>query len=178
MSRAFVKDDADSERVIVPQRAPLPDGVPNLVTPRGLALLEAEREERSAERDALLGDPEAPDRARRLTVLRESLDDLEARIASARVVRPPGPSSDVAGLGATVTVLVEDGQRSRFTIVGVDEADPLEGLVAFTAPLASAVLERRPGDEVRATLAGHARSVRVEDVRYDAGEPGDGVDAG
>lgn len=178
MSRAFVKDDADSERVIVPQRAPLPEGVPNLVTPRGMALLETERDERGAERDALLADPEAPDRARRLTVLRESLDDLEERIASARVVRPPEPSSDVAGLGATVTVLVGDGERSRFTIVGVDEADPLEGQVAFTAPLASAVLERRPGDEVRATLGGRPRSVRVEDVRYAVADANDEVDAG
>jgi transcription elongation factor GreB len=176
MSRAFVKDDADSERVIVPQRAPLPEGVPNLVTPRGLALLVAERAERIAERDALFTDPDAPDRARRLTVSRERLDDLEERIASARVVRPPVPSGDVAGVGATVTVLVEDGERSRFTIVGVDEADPLEGLVAFTAPLASAVLERRAGDEVRATLGGHLRSVRVEDVRYAATQPGDEVD--
>lgn len=178
MSRAFVKDDADSERVIVPQRAPLPEGAPNLVTPRGLALLEAERNDRSAERDALLGDPDAPDRARRLTVLRESLDDLEERLASARVVPPPEPPRDVAGVGATVTVLVEDGERSRFTIVGVDEADPLEGLVAFTAPLASAVLERRPGDEVRATLGGRPRSVRVEDVRYAAAESGEAVDPG
>ena len=43
MSRAFVRDDADQERVLVPQRAPLPAGVPNLVTPSGLEALQIGR---------------------------------------------------------------------------------------------------------------------------------------
>jgi len=39
MSKAFTKDDDSPEPVLIPPRAPLPDGVPNYVTPRGLALL-------------------------------------------------------------------------------------------------------------------------------------------
>ncbi len=166
MSRAFVRDDADQERVLVPQRAPLPDGVPNLVTPDGLELLRHERDERLREREALTGDPDATDRARRLTVLREVLGQLDERLASARVVVPPSGDEDVATLGATVTVRYGDGQTSSFRIVGVDEADPLEGLVAFTAPIAAAVLDRHVGDEVHAIVAGKDRSGTLAAVRY------------
>lgn len=166
MSRAFVRDDADQERVLLPQRAPLPDGVPNLVTPAGLELLRRERDERTREREALASDAGASDRARRLTVLREVLGQLDDRLASARVVVPAEGDEDVATLGATVTVRFGDGQTSSFRIVGVDEADPLEGLVAFTAPMAAAVLDRRVGDEVHACVAGRERSGTLEDVRF------------
>ncbi len=166
MSRAFVRDDADQERVLVPQRAPLPDGVPNLVTPTGLEALRREREERVHERETLTADAGATDRARRLTVLREVLEQLDERLASARIVAPAESGQDVATLGATVTVRFDDDETSAFRIVGVDEADPLEGLVAFTAPIAAAVLDRRVGDRVRARVAGHDRNGTLDAVRF------------
>lgn len=135
MSRAFVRDDADQERVLVPQRAPLPAGVSNLVTPAGFVALKRERDDR--EREALTSDADATDRARRLTVVREVLDQLDDRLASARVVVPAEKGEDVATQGATVVVRFDDGETTAFRIVGVDEADPLEGLVAFTAPIAA-----------------------------------------
>ncbi len=166
MSRAFVRDDADQERVLVPQRAPLPAGVPNLVTPSGLGALQRERDERVREREALTADADASDRTRRLTVVREVLEQLDDRLASARVVAPAEKGQDVATLGATVTVRFDDGETSTFRIVGVDEADPLEGLVAFTAPMAAAVADRRVGDEIRARVAGHDRTGTLDAVRF------------
>ena len=166
MSRAFVRDDADQERVLVPQRAPLPAGVPNLVTPSGLGALQRERDERVREREALTADADASDRTRRLTVVREVLEQLDDRLASARVVVPAEKGQDVATLGATVTVRFDDGETSTFRIVGVDEADPLEGLVAFTAPMAAAVADRRVGDEIRARVAGHDRTGTLDAVRF------------
>lgn len=166
MSRAFVRDDADQERVLVPQRAPLPDGLPNLVTPTGLEALRRERDDRVREREELTADPGATDRARRLTVLREVLEQLDDRLASARVVRAAEKGADVATLGATVTVRFDDDETSTFRIVGVDEADPLEGLVAFTAPIAAAVLDRRVGDPVRTRVAGQDRSGTLDAVRF------------
>jgi len=166
VSRAFVRDDADQERVLVPQRAPLPAGVPNLVTPSGLEALQRERDERVRERQALTADADASDRTRRLTVVREVLEQLDDRLASARVVAPAEKGQDVATLGATVTVRFDDGETSTFRIVGVDEADPLEGLVAFTAPMAAAVADRRVGDEIRARVAGHDRTGTLDAVRF------------
>ena len=45
MSRGFVKEDDQEDVPIVPQRAFLPDGVPNFVTPAGLEQLLAEKQD-------------------------------------------------------------------------------------------------------------------------------------
>lgn len=167
MSRAFLKDDADLEGVIVPRRAPLPDGTPNLVTPSGLARLEREHAELTAERDAVTADPDAPDRSRRLAGLSAALDELEGRLASARVVPPPEAPDGRVALGATVTIrYADDGDGATFRIVGVDEADPDAERVAFTAPLADAVLERRVGDEVRVSIGGTPRRLEIVACAY------------
>lgn len=162
MSRAFVKEDADTEQVIVPARPPLPEGVPNRVTPRGLALLEGELAELSAERDRLQGDDKG---ARQLAAVRGRIEALQDRLASARLVEPgKGIPSEVV-FGATVTVRTLRGafagEQSRFTIVGVDEADPDDDLVAFTSPIARALLGRTVGE--RATLKA-GRGVRELEV--------------
>ena len=44
MSRGFVKGDDQEEVPMVPQRAYLPDGVPNFVTRNGMEQLLAEKE--------------------------------------------------------------------------------------------------------------------------------------
>ena len=110
MSRAFVKDEAPEAPLVVPPRAPLPDGVPNYVTPDGLAALRAERAALEAERarlDALPQDDDARRRERRQVAAR--LADLLARIASARLVDPARQTPGVVRFGATVTVQPDDG---------------------------------------------------------------------
>lgn len=170
MSRAFLKDDAGHERVMVPQRAPLPDGVPNLVTPGGLAALEAEREALLAERAALQeGAADDAQAASAIAVLHERLADLQERIGSARVVPPPEDGSDEVQLGARVSLTPlpgSSGTAMQVRIVGVDEAEPLEGTVAFTAPLAAALLGRRRGDAVELEAGGTTRRWTIAEVRY------------
>lgn len=167
MSRAFIKDDADNERVIVPQRALLPGGTPNLVTPRGLALLERERETLEDVLRQLQGDAdESPERTRQLTVLRERLDDLEGRLASARVVEAPPDAAGEVVFGADVTARSDGGEDLRFRIVGVDEADPLEGLVAFVAPTAAAVLGRTVGERVSIDGGSGRKELEIVAVTY------------
>lgn len=179
MSRAFVKDDAPNERLIVPERAPLPEGTPNLVTPRGLELLRAEREALRAEHARLQeGDGVEGERVQRLAVNRARLDDLEERLASARLVAPPDPAPDEVRFGATVVVRAVGGPRageeSRLTIVGVDEADPDEDRVAFVAPIARALLGLEPGQEARLRVGKRERVLEVVAVAYgdDAGRSG------
>lgn len=181
MSRAFVKDDADHEQVVVPHRAPLPAGMPNLVTPAGLAELKREHAQLLSERSALQSArANAPETLRRLTALVEELDALEERLASAEVVPTPPAGTREVRLGATVTVrdlgpagrgAPPGGGLERFTIVGVDQADPLEGRVAFPAPAAQALLGRSVGDEVRVEAGDTVRHLRIEAVAYQqAGE--------
>jgi transcription elongation GreA/GreB family factor len=68
-----------------------------------------------------------------------------ARLASAEVAEPD-PQSDRVVFGTAVTVLREDETVAMFRIVGEDEADPSTGRIAWTAPVAQALLGSRPGD--------------------------------
>jgi transcription elongation factor GreB len=53
-------------------------------------------------------------------------------------------------------------------LVGVDEANPAAGLIAFVAPLARALLGRRVGDVVTVRAPGGGEEVEVVALAYDA----------
>lgn len=137
MSRAFTKEDS-WEEPIVPPRPPLPDGVPNYVTPRGLALLREEQRCLESERARLEGSADDAARKDRI-VLARRLAELAGRIATAEVIDPARQPKDSVRFGARVTLQGPNGRR-ELKIVGVDESDPDAGLVAFTAPIAKAIL--------------------------------------
>jgi transcription elongation factor GreB len=145
MSRAFVKEDAETA-LLVPRRAPLPAFARNYVTRRGLALLHAELErllaELSAEERSGAGGPAAS------VALRARIQELEGRVASAEPIDPAPGEVDVVRFGLVVTVRSMDGAERTYRIVGVDEANAAEGLIAFVAPMARALLGKRAGEEV------------------------------
>ena len=161
MSRAFVRDDAPEAPLFIPPRAPLPPGATNVVTPRGLALLRAEKAALEAERARLDGD-ERDDAKRERAVLVGRLGELSVRLASARVVDPQRQPHDEVRFGATVTLRTrtgaQPGEERRITVVGVDEADAASGRVAFTAPIARAITGKRVGE------TGALRTARGEEV--------------
>ncbi len=150
VSKAFTRDDAADTQVIVPARAPLPPGVKNYVTPRGLALLHKELAERHAERarleQASAAAGSTAERALGLAVAGARLAELEARVASAVLVEPSAQPRDEVRFGALVTVRNEAGVERAYRLVGVDEADGAHGLVAFVSPLAQALLGRKVGE--------------------------------
>lgn len=135
MSVAF-RRDSDEEHLEPKFELPLPPG-PNLVTARGLALIEARVAELEAAAAAATPDQEP--------ALRRDLRYWHARQATAQLAPPP--SGDVVALGTIVTI-AQDGKTRRLEIVGHDESDPAAGRIAFTAPLAQALIGSEPGEEV------------------------------
>lgn len=172
MSRAFLKDDAVQDAVLIPPRAPLPVGTPNFVTAEGLARLQAEREALEAERSRVLS-KKAPeqDRTRSLNEITGRMRLLDDRIASARVVRPPDQPPDEIRFSARVRVRTVKGPRQglvrNFRLVGVDEADPSAGLVAFTAPIARALTGLHVGDSAPFRTPAGEEILLVEEISYD-----------
>lgn len=151
MSKAFTKDDRPDEPVVVRHRPRLPNGVPNYVTPRGLRAL----------RDQLAAlEPGGSATAQR--------SELEKRIASAVEAPPPANRGEVR-VGARVQVRGQDGQTRQLEIVGVHEADPAAGLIAFVAPLARALLGRRAGDLVTVRTPRGGEELEVVAIDYHAG---------
>ena len=151
MSKAFTKDDAAPEPPVSRRRAPIPAGVPNYVTARGLRALRDEL----TEMDAMTSRPEGF-AARRA--------ELEERIAGATVVSAPQDRDEVR-FGALVEI-ESAGDRREIQIVGIDEAEPGLGLVAFTAPLARALLGRGVADIVRVRTPGGDEELQITSIRY------------
>jgi transcription elongation factor GreB len=163
VSKAFTKEDSATDEVLVPARAPLPDGVPNYVTPRGLEQLRAERQALEVARSALRDAADAADGAvaARLSALSARLFEVERRIASAQCVEPQPGGSAVVRFGSVVTLLDDAGREQRYQLVGVDEAEPSGGKIAFLSPLAKVLLGAQVGDSVRLEKPGGVRQFEV-----------------
>jgi transcription elongation GreA/GreB family factor len=152
MSRAFVKeDDAGTplpDRPLSPHR--------NLVTRRGLQLIEGEiaRHQQDLARARADADREAAGRASR------ELRYWSARRASAEVAEPE-PDAATVVFGTAVTLLRDDDTELVLRIVGEDEADPAAGRIAWTTPVARAILGSRPGD-VRELPTGAVEILRID----------------
>ncbi len=160
--------------------APLPAGSKNYLTPAGYArlrdelrsLLEVERPEvvrtvswaasngdRSENGDYLYGKKRLREIDRRIRFLTKRLDIAEVVDASIHA------GSDQVFFGATVDYAV-DGDDRTITIVGVDEAEPLEGKVSWVAPIARALVKAREGDVVTLRTPGGVEEIEVVAVRY------------
>lgn len=147
MSVAF-RRESDDEHLEPTFELPIPPG-PNLVTPRGLALIAARVEALEA---VLVGLSEESEIKR----VKRDLRYWRTRQATAQVM--PTPDAGVVGFGSTVTFRHNGALRS-VTLVGDDEADPAAGLLSFTAPLSRALMDAEPGDEI--DFGGKAGAIKV-----------------
>ena len=150
MSVAF-RRDRDEEHLEPKFALPIPPG-PNLVTPRGYALIQARHDELEAKLATDLSDEE------RKSVLRDA-QYWRSRLTSAQLA--PTPAGDKAAIGTRVTI-ERDGRVQALDIVGHDESDPAEGRISFASPLGRALLGAEPGDEVE--LAGSDDPVTIISV--------------
>jgi transcription elongation factor GreB len=164
MSRGFVREDDQEEPVFIPPRAALPPGMENHVTPRGLQLLQEEREELEAARNGVQGSDEVA-RRRELAEINGKLDLLNARIASAHLVPASDKPLKTVRFGATVTFRIvkgpQEGTERTFTLVGVDEASVADGKIAFIAPIAQALLGKRVGGVAKFRLGPAVQELKV-----------------
>jgi transcription elongation GreA/GreB family factor len=150
VSVAF-RRESDEEHKEPRFELPLPAG-PNLVTGRGLALIEA----KVAELEQLVQQPPDEDA---LAVAQRELRYWRTRQATAQLA--PAPPADEAAFGSRVVFML-NGQRKTVEIVGDDEADPHAGLIAFSAPLARALIGAGAGD--MADFAGKPDAIEIVEV--------------
>jgi transcription elongation GreA/GreB family factor len=150
VSVAF-RRDSDEEHREPRFELPIPPG-PNLVTPAGLKQAEtrvAELEARAA------GDLDEA----ALAEVKRDLRYWRTRLATAQLA-PPAPEGAV-GFGSRVAFRLKGALRTM-DIVGDDEADPAEGRLAFSAPLARALMGAAAGD--RADFAGETDAIEVVEI--------------
>lgn len=169
MSRGFVKEDDQEEAPVIPPRAALPAGAVNYVTPVGHAQLIKEREKKLAELKSLKIEDEKEKRYR-TNFLTGSLNLLNERIASARIIDPAAQPEDEVRFGATVTFEFlnsgKEGNRQKFQIVGVDEANVREQKIAFTAPIAQVLTGKREGEIFEFQLGNEKKMIKILNIQY------------
>jgi transcription elongation factor GreB len=182
MSKAFTKenDDADEEEQLQPELQ-VPLGAKNYITPAGFRRLQDELDQLwKVERPALVqtitwaasnGDrSENGDYIygkKRLREIDKRIRFLAKRLENSEVVDPAlRIECDQIFFGATVTVCGLDGEHRTFSIVGVDEANPAQGLVSWVSPLARALLKAREDDTVTLRLPNGVDELVIVEVAY------------
>lgn len=136
MSVAFRRDN-DEEHKEPRFEIPLPPG-PNMVTSRGLSLIR----ERLAAAEAAIADA-ADDEAREAA--RREQRYWSTRAATAQLA--PRPEPDTVAIGTQVRFRLA-GRERTIAIVGHDEAEPHAERIAFSAPLAQAMIGAEVGERV------------------------------
>ena len=151
MSVAF-RRDGDEEHLEPKFEIPIPPG-PNLVTVRGLVLIGERVTEIAAGIDRLVrqGADEAA-----INAARRDLRYWQTRQITAELV--PVPSGETVEIGTSVTFRF-NGKERVLAIVGDDEADPATGRIAFSAPLARALMGAEAGDVL--AFAGQDEAIEV-----------------
>jgi len=166
MSRGFVKEDDQEEVPVVPQRAYLPEGVPNFVTRAGMDQLLAEKQVLIDEKENLTNTSENEKRIA-LNFINAKLQLLINRIAEAKVVDLKEQPQNEIRFGATVTLKTEvSGNIRIFQIVGVDEADIAKNKISFISPLAKALINKKAGDRITLKRERDEIVFEIMDIAY------------
>ena len=95
--------------------------------------------------------------------------ELEAKLANAQVIDPTLLEDDGRVVFGTSVELVDTETDETFVyqIVGEDEADIKAGKIAYSAPIAKALIGKFAGDVAEVRTPGGVKQVEIVDVRYE-----------
>ncbi|MET0181831.1 MAG: transcription elongation factor GreA [Caulobacterales bacterium] len=95
------------------------------------------------------------------------LAELEDKLARAQVIDPTKLSGKSVKFGATVEVLDEDtNKKSKYKIVGEDEADVRAGKISISSPIARALIAKEEGDVVEVMAPGGPKSFEILKIKF------------
>jgi transcription elongation factor GreA len=93
--------------------------------------------------------------------------EIEDKIARSQIIDVSKLSGKQVKFGATVNLVDEDtGDKSKYKIVGEDEADVKAGKISITSPIARAMIGKEEGDVVEVMAPGGAKSYEIVKVKY------------
>jgi regulator of nucleoside diphosphate kinase len=96
----------------------------------------------------------------------EHLDELAAELERARIAALDEVPVNVITIHSRVAVLdLVSGERRELTLVLPRESDPGAGRISVLAPMGTALLGHRVGDEVAWRMPGGPRRLRIESVQ-------------
>lgn len=165
MSRAFVKEDDQEEAPFIAPRAPLPPGTTNYVTPAGMEALHTEKSHLERDKEKAFQLENLTEKRRASTEINGKLKLLEERINSARLLNPSDQPINEVRFGAKVQLEI-NGKKQLFQLVGVDEANVKEQKIAFTSPIAKAIIGKHVNETATMQLGTQKKSLKVLRINY------------
>ncbi len=95
------------------------------------------------------------------------ISDIEDTLARAVVVDVSKLSGDKIVFGATVTLAdVDSGDEVVYQIVGDHEAEPKNGKISVSSPIARSIIGKNVGDEVQVRIPTGTRNFEILDVDF------------
>ena len=183
MSKAFTKEDAETDDDLPDEAAPLPAGTKNYITPTGFRRMQDElkhlqQEERPRIVEIVSWAAGNGDRSengdyiygkKRLREIDRRTRFLLKRLEAAEVVDPARQAHlDRVFFGATVTYANDAGDERTITIVGIDEVDADNGRVSWISPIARALMKAQEGDVVELRTPHGPEPIEVLEIAYKA----------
>ena len=103
----------------------------------------------------------------RQSLLDLQIRDIEDKVARAQVIEISKLAGDKVVFGATVALTDGDtGDKVVYQIVGDHEAEPKNGKISISSPVARALIGKSEGDEVQVRTPTGIRSFEILRVEY------------
>jgi transcription elongation factor GreA len=90
--------------------------------------------------------------------------EIEHMLASAQEIKRRR-AKDMVRIGSTVVVKQDGSSDETYTIVGVAEANPKDGLISNESPLGRALLEGKVGDEIEVEAPAGVLNFRIVKIK-------------
>jgi transcription elongation GreA/GreB family factor len=90
------------------------------------------------------------------------LAKLKEETRNAKIIEPEEQNQKIL-IGTTVKLLT-DGKEREFTIGAYGETDPANGLISYTSPLASGLLDMQVGDTKTVTIGNKNSVVAIKEI--------------
>jgi transcription elongation GreA/GreB family factor/transcription elongation factor GreA-like protein len=98
-------------------------------------------------------------------ILMRRKSELESQLVRARGTDFANPRTDVVSLGTQVKVTDLDSQNSeQFIISGAWDSDPEKGIISYLTPVAQALLNRKPEEEVEVPVDEGKKRYRIDSI--------------
>lgn len=94
--------------------------------------------------------------------------DIEGKLSNSQIIDVTKlPQNGKIVFGVTVDLVdIDTEEELSYRIVGEDEANVKAGLIAFSTPIARALLGKEEGEEVAVQVPGGTRRLEVLEVHY------------
>lgn len=102
----------------------------------------------------------------RQSLLDVQIREIEDKMARAQVIEVSKLSGEKVVFGATVSLADENGDKVVYQIVGDHEAEPKNGKISISSPIARALIGKSEGDEAEVRTPAGARTFEILSVEF------------